>query len=168
LSNKLFFIKRIDNLGRIVIPKSIRNDLLIKTEDFLKISKYNNAILIEKHEQLLNTRKLYTLYMKLLELNTNLECVLTNREQCLYSTILVCNNMPNLDEGYKKLINDLKKISGKGALKITEELSVNAYYGIFPIFIGGSLVGSIIIYNEKPILEKHEKVTELITRFFDE
>jgi len=168
LNNELFFIKRVDNLGRIVIPKSIRSDLMIKDEDFLKISKSNNAILIEKHEQLLNTRKLYTLYMKILELNTDLECVLTNREQCLYSTVLVCNNIPYLDNSYKELLNDLKKIVNNGALKITDELSVNAHYGIFPIFISGSLVGSIIIYSENQLTTKHEQITELITALFDE
>ena len=168
MSSKLFFIKRIDNLGRIVIPKSVRKDLMINDEDFLKISKYKTGILIEKHEQLLNSRKLYTLYMKLLELNTDLECVLTNRDQCLYSTVLVCRNMPNLDVSYKELMHDLRKIAKKGMLKITDELSINAYYSIFPIFIQGSLVGSIIIYSEQPITPRHEQIAELVTALFDE
>ena len=168
MSSKLFFIKRIDNLGRIVIPKSIRSDLLINEEDFLKISKYKTGVFLEKHEQLLNTRKLFTLYMKLLEFNTNLECVLTNREQCLYSTILVCANRPNLDVKYKELISGLKKISDIGVLKITDELTINANYNIHPIFIAGNMVGSLIIYSDKEITKKQEKNAELICNLFNE
>ena len=40
--------KQIDNLGRIVIPKFIRESLNIKTEDYLEIEILKDKIIIKK------------------------------------------------------------------------------------------------------------------------
>lgn len=40
--------RKVDELGRIVIPKNIRNELGIVEKDFLEILKINNKIILKK------------------------------------------------------------------------------------------------------------------------
>lgn len=44
-------IRKIDELGRIVIPKNIRDELGIVEKDFLEISKIDNKIILKKTEE---------------------------------------------------------------------------------------------------------------------
>ena len=41
-------VRRIDDLGRIVIPKEIRNTLRIKSGDNLDVMVYDNKIILQK------------------------------------------------------------------------------------------------------------------------
>lgn len=47
---KTGIIRRIDDLGRIVIPKEIRRSLAIKEGDPLEISLENNKICLERYQ----------------------------------------------------------------------------------------------------------------------
>jgi len=164
--SELFFIKRIDSLGRVVIPKGIRKDLEIREEDFLKISKFNNAILVEKHNQLLNQKKLYTEYMKLLEIACDVSCVFTNREQLLYSTV-TGSEMKALSASFRELISCLKVFKKNGTIKITEDLIIKGYYLVIPIFSSGVMMGSLLVYSENIISERTEKLGIAIVNLFD-
>ena len=41
-------VRRLDNLGRIVIPKEMRKLIDVKEKDFVRIIKQNNSIIIKK------------------------------------------------------------------------------------------------------------------------
>ena len=49
---KIGTIRRIDELGRIVIPKGIRQDLRIRTGDNLEIYIENDNVILKKHSTL--------------------------------------------------------------------------------------------------------------------
>lgn len=44
-------IRKLDDLGRVVIPKEIRNELEIKEKDKMQIDVNNNCIILRKHQQ---------------------------------------------------------------------------------------------------------------------
>ena len=46
---KISTVKKIDMLGRVVIPMEIRENLNIKTKDLLEISLQGNQIILKKH-----------------------------------------------------------------------------------------------------------------------
>ena len=48
--NKSYFVRKVDELGRIVIPVEVRKVLDIKEKDNLGISLQNNGIFIKKEE----------------------------------------------------------------------------------------------------------------------
>ena len=48
--NKSYFVRKIDELGRVVIPIEIRKVLEIKERDSLQISLENDSIFIKKEE----------------------------------------------------------------------------------------------------------------------
>ena len=41
-------VRRLDNLGRVVIPKEMRKLMNVKENDFVRIIKQNNSIIIQK------------------------------------------------------------------------------------------------------------------------
>ncbi|MBQ3422747.1 MAG: AbrB/MazE/SpoVT family DNA-binding domain-containing protein [Romboutsia sp.] len=41
-------VRRLDNLGRVVIPKEMRKLMNVKEKDFVRIIKQNNSIIIQK------------------------------------------------------------------------------------------------------------------------
>ena len=45
-------IRRIDDLGRVVIPKEIRKDLDIREGDPLEVCIYGDGVLLTKHREL--------------------------------------------------------------------------------------------------------------------
>ena len=47
-------IRKIDNLGRIVIPKEMRRTLKIKTGDYIEISDKGSNIILHKYEEKCN------------------------------------------------------------------------------------------------------------------
>ena len=85
-------IKRIDELGRIVIPKDIRKRLSIKTNDTLEIGMDGDKIVLNKRIAI----KEYNDYVKtLLTILTNysgIKFLATNREDIILKlkSILIC------------------------------------------------------------------------------
>lgn len=77
-------IKKIDELGRIVIPKDIRKSLSIKTNDSLEIGIVGNCINIEKNISIKNyddqAIKLANLFSK-----CNINMIVTNREKIIFN-----------------------------------------------------------------------------------
>ena len=48
---KIKIIRKIDKLGRIVIPKDVRNTLSLKAEDSIEIMVENNSVILKKSEE---------------------------------------------------------------------------------------------------------------------
>lgn len=49
-SNTEIFSKKIDNLGRVVLPKELRNRIRISADNFVAISYHDGKIIIEKKQ----------------------------------------------------------------------------------------------------------------------
>ena len=92
-------IKKIDELGRIVIPKDIRKSLSIKTNDSLEIGILGNTISIEKNVSIKHYDEIAKYYAKLFS-KCNIKLLITNREQIIFNNTEIENidikNMINL------------------------------------------------------------------------
>ena len=83
-------IKKIDELGRIVIPKDIRKCLSIKTNDSLEIGIIGNAISIEKNKSIKSFDELAKKYANLFA-KCNIKLIVTNRDQILFNNTDINN-----------------------------------------------------------------------------
>ena len=52
-------VRKIDDLGRIVIPKELRKSLNIKNSDDLEIKITDNKIILEKYYRLQNLKDIF-------------------------------------------------------------------------------------------------------------
>jgi len=78
--------KRIDELGRVVIPKSIRNKLGIIQDDYVEMNCVNGKIEISKDKGLQETNKLEAM-VKLLKKVYDYDVVLCNNVEIKISTL---------------------------------------------------------------------------------
>ena len=67
--NKSGITRRIDELGRIVVPKEIRCNLGIRDGEPLEIYTENNSIIIKKYSQVENIKDISLNVCKIIETN---------------------------------------------------------------------------------------------------
>ena len=90
--------KKIDELGRIVIPKDIRKRLSIKKDDSLEISIDDNYIKLVKAVAIKNYDEYVIELLKILVDNLHVKILATNREKIIF------NNTEIVDLDVKKLV----------------------------------------------------------------
>ena len=154
-------IRRIDDLGRIVIPKDIRKDLRIFKEDLLKLEVKNDYIIISKNKETDEYIKLCnTILNNLYKLLKN-NIIITNNNIILECKGDIKNKGEKItDEIVNKILNR-KPEEKKELLFITHNLSINKNYLFEPIIINSSVIGSIIYYKEDKITENEKILIEL-------
>ena len=148
-------IKRIDELGRIVIPKDIRKRLSIKTNDTLEIGMDGDKIVLNKRIAI----KEYNDYVKtLLTILTNysgIKFLATNREYIIFNNTDI--------EGFevKKYIN----MSLYEMDKVKDEICSGC--DIRPVIIDSNVEGIIIVINSECNKEIGKIINILVTSKLD-
>jgi AbrB family transcriptional regulator, stage V sporulation protein T len=152
-------IKKIDSLGRIVIPKDLRKKLNIKSDDDLEIILENEVLHIKKFYKIDNYFYKISKYIYFLEKTLNIKIYITDKEKIIYP--IIENN--KLLHSYINLINDRKDIKQKdfNLIKVSEELIISNYIYISPLIIDSNLIGSIIYCSENKKIEFKEIITIL-------
>jgi len=163
--NSTGIIRKIDDLGRIVLPKELRRHLNINPGDDFQIILDNNKIILERYSYLKNHEKDI---LKIIEsfinvTNYSINLVINNE-------IVNKNNIKILDE----IINIIKerKIYIKEEIqnyKIANEFAEEGRLIIFPIVINSDLLGSIIIISKENInnlLNTAKIINNLIKNYY--
>ena len=91
------YIRKIDDLGRIVIPKEVRNKLKIQENESILISLDDNKINISKYSYLNNYNKFINDLCNLLTEIYKVEIILSDREKTIFS-----NYSKNLNKAYQE------------------------------------------------------------------
>ena len=148
-------IKRIDELGRIVIPKDIRKRLSIKTNDTLEIGMDGDKIVLNKRIAI----KEYNDYVKtLLTTLTNysgIKFLATNREDIIF------NNTDIDGFDVKKYIN----MSLYEMDKVKDEICSGC--DIRPVIIDSNVEGIILVINSECNKEIGKIINILVTSKLD-
>lgn len=103
------FIRRLDELGRIVIPKEIRNKLNFSSGDLLDLNIGNDSLIIKKSNSTFNKEYVDEL-INLVEYLSNYDLILTNTE-CIVaksSKLDVINIEDKISDSLNKLIIERK------------------------------------------------------------
>ena len=150
--DKTGITRRIDDLGRIVIPKEIRKNLKIRDSDELEISVVDGKIILDKYEVLKKDKNITCLLQSIGKyLNKNV--LFTSKEKVIDEYLVgkeilkernLSNTVIEIIENRKTVVSSISKIC---LFKEIEELS----YIISPLIINGDLVGSIILYSWEDI-----------------
>ena len=172
---KTGIIRKVDDLGRIVIPKEIRKTLKIREGEELEISLQNdNQIVLQKNVPFDSMINVYTSYIKALSKVSNTTCILTDMEKVIYAFGSSANVYLNksLNQKYiDKLSNRLISIKENKitSICIGEDISKISDEKILPILIDGTLIGSVIMLTNnftKKIGSIEEKLLEQAFEFF--
>ena len=77
--------RRIDDLGRIVIPKEIRKNLKIKENEVLEIFINNDEIILKKFSPFNDSEKVLSDYIKVINDMTGNDVIITDRDKVIIS-----------------------------------------------------------------------------------
>lgn len=155
--------RRIDELGRIVIPKEIRRNLKIRESDELDITIDGDNIILNKHE-VLEKDKIIDKYIKLLGKYLQKNILFTSKENIISSYIIEKEDLNN------ELNNDITELILKRKRYDNLNSNINVlseYYIIDPIIINGDLLGSIICYSNNEISNSDKYLLDFTRIFFE-
>ena len=143
--------RKIDELGRIVIPKEIRKNLGIRDGETLEIFTDEDGIILKKYFEVRKYEDLSTKLCDLIKNIYNVDLVITDREK------VITSSNKNILEN-TKLTNNFLELIDNREMFISHELStmilgeeISAYYTIVPIIASSDSLGLVIILSENNI-----------------
>ena len=169
-------VRRIDDLGRIVIPKEIRKTLRIKEGSPLEIfTEKEGDIILRKYSPIGEILAFSSEYAESLAKVTDLIAIITDKD-----TVIAVSGTTKKDLLEQKISQELEKIidkreavitDNKDAILITEkgnkEKEAKAQV-IVPIISDSEVVGSIILLSKEQdtkLTESEKKIAEVAASF---
>lgn len=143
--------RKIDELGRIVIPKEIRKNLGIRDGEALEIFTSEDSIILKKYFEV---RKYEDLSSKLCELIKNIynvDLVITDREKVITSSNKEIVENTKLNNKFLELIDNREMFISRELLTINFGIDVSGYFTVIPIIAASDSLGLVILISENAI-----------------
>lgn len=160
-------VRRIDELGRIVIPKEIRKNLRIKNGDNLEILVEGENITLRKYSQIENVMDMASVYAESFYQVLKYNIIITDTDKVVaaagnlkkkYLNMEISDTILNMIERRDSFVERKKK-----ELEISPNISEFGYYAVATIINNGDSIGSVIILStDSPMLEQEEKLAKIL------
>lgn len=160
-------VRRIDELGRIVIPKEIRKNLRIKNGDNLEILVEGENITLRKYSQIENVMDMASVYAESFYQVLKYNIIITDTDKVVaaagnlkkkYLNMGISDTLLNMIERRDSFVERKKK-----ELEISPNISEFGYYAVATIINNGDSIGSVIILStDSPMLEQEEKLAKIL------
>ena len=140
--------RKIDELGRIVIPKEIRKNLGIRDGEALEIFTSEDSIILKKYFEV---RKYEDLSSKLCELIKNIynvDLVITDREKVITSSNKEIAENSKLNNKFLELIDNREMFITKELSTINLGVDISGYFTMIPIIASSDSLGLVIIISD--------------------
>ena len=171
-------VRRIDDLGRVVILKEIRKTLRIKEGDPLEIfTDKEGEVILKKYSPIGELTEFATGYAETLAKTTGHIACITDKD-----TVIAVSGGPkkefleqDISEELEKLMDDKEKYTSKEnndlAIPITKNENKERRYNsqvVYPIISDGDVIGSVILLskdNTTKMTEIEQKVAQSAASF---
>lgn len=164
-------IRRIDELGRIVIPKEIRRNFGIRDGENIEILTDSNSIILKKYLRLANASEIIN---KIADLTNNImgyNVIVTDREKVILS---LGNELGDINNKFisKELIMLIdhreSKVDNQEMICKIENIELKGYFAISPIISSNDSIGLVIIYNKNKLSNDEMKYSKLFAQIVGE
>lgn len=154
-------VRKIDELGRIVIPKEIRNVLSIHSNDDLEIFIDNMKIVLKKYEKSDNILNYSNNIVKIIDEKLNIKVFVTNKEK-----IITTGNFKNkeLDSKLLELIEERKRYESINKETINK---ISGYFVIYPIIVESDILGLLMFAKETVFTNEEKILTNIILKLIE-
>ena len=162
---KFGITRRVDELGRIVIPKAIRTNFKIHHGDVLEIFIQDNKIVLQKFNMIGNLNDSLSGLLVLIAKTLNANIIITDTDKYIFAS----------DEEYNELLNQeisseiYDLINRRTKLKLNNYTFLNTKVNFLfePIIFNGDILGSIIfIFKKSEIRPKDEEICSIVNKLF--
>ena len=163
-------LRRIDELGRIVVPKEIRKKLKIREGDNLDIFVSEDNVVLKKYSPLNDLELILSVLLDAFKRISNVVVVVTDLTKVIASTKTEIAMDDEITEAYTELLLQKEQIhiNKTIGLQITEEYKTSQNIFIKPITIYGDLFGSVILFSEYETLHNQQEFLDIIHYFCSE
>ena len=162
-------VRRIDELGRIVIPKEIRKNLRIKNGDSMEIFLNDEEIVLKKYSPIESLENVLINYVDSFNQVMKHNIIITDRDK----VIAISGSLKKKYLG--KSISEFTDRSierrdsfverQKKSINIVEDVFEECYYSFSSIVNNGDAIGSVIILStEIPITDSEEKMAIILSK----
>lgn len=159
-------VRRIDELGRIVIPKEIRKTLRIREGENLEIyidDKEN--IILKKYFIMNNLTEEAGVFADSIYALTHHNVIITDTDKIVAvgGTDRKTFIDKPISEQLKNAIMRRDKIleKGKKAIQVVEEQEMEASFTYTTIIVGGDATGLVLVYSDEELNETDKRIAEL-------
>lgn len=162
-------LRRIDDLGRIVIPKEIRKNLKIKNGESLEIFINGDAVVLKKYSYMSDLRDVAQNCSDSFYDVVNNDILITDLNN------VIAASGPLKKKYYNKEISKIVSSMIKNRIPIiddkTDELEIikgireEGNFIVSPVLVSGDAVGAVIILSNSEITDLIEKTSNFIARF---
>lgn len=160
-------IRRIDNLGRIVIPKEIRKNLRLKNGENMEIFiNENENIILRKYSQIDKLKEFAKDIVDSISSITKNNVLITNTD-----VFIAASNKKKeyinkeISNQIIEMINKRKEINQDININLTEDKIEQTNFSFYPIIVNGDAVGSIIILSDNEITNENTLLLKIISTF---
>ena len=154
-------VRKIDELGRIVIPKEIRNVLSIHSNDDLEIFIDNMKIVLKKYEKSDNILNYSNNIVKIIDEKLNIKVFVTNKERFITESNF---KNKNIDNTLIELIKERKKHESINKETINK---ISEYFVIYPIIVESDILGLLMFAKETVFTNEEKILTNIILKLIE-
>ncbi len=136
--------RRIDELGRVVIPKEIRKNMHLKTGELLEIYLHDSdTIVLKKHSVINREQEFINNFIKSLSKKINCEIYVTNLNEVVFSSK---ENLigEKISHTLENMIGNTINISNEKTLNLTNNITLTDDFKVYPILPNGDFSGLVI------------------------
>ena len=162
-------IRRIDDLGRIVVPKELRKSLRIKNGDSLEIFVDNEDIILKKYSPMESIEEAAAKYVESFNQVIKHSVIVTDKDRVIAASGSLKKRYfgKQISEFTERGIErrDSFVERQRKSFSFVEGVEDFGYYSFSSIISYGDTIGSVIIISvESPILESEEKMAVILAK----
>lgn len=143
--------RKIDELGRIVIPKEIRKNLGIRDGEALEIFTSEDSIILKKYFEVRKYEDLSNKLCELIKNIYNIDLVITDREKVITSSNKDIVENTRLNNKFLELIDNREMFISRDLSTINFEVDISGYFTVIPIIASSDSLGLVILISETRI-----------------
>ena len=143
--------RKIDELGRIVIPKEIRKNLGIRDGETLEIFTSEDSIILKKYFEVRKYEDLSNKLCELIKNIYNIDLVITDREKVITSSNKEIVENSKLNNKLLELIDNREMFITKELSTINLGIDISGYFTLIPIIASSDSLGLVILISETRI-----------------
>ena len=166
-------IRRIDDLGRIVIPKELRKTLRIKNGDSLEIFVDNEDIILKKYSPMESIEDAATRYVDSFSGVIKHSVIVTDKDRVIAASGVLKKRYLGkqisefTERGIERRDSFVER--QKKTFSFVDGVEDFGYYSFSSIISDGDTIGSVIIISiEAPILESEEKLAVILSKLLSD
>lgn len=163
-------VRRVDDLGRIVIPKEIRRTLRIRDGESLEIFVDSEMIALKKFSKMTDMQQVAEELVDIINSSINKTVLITDRDKFIAGSGTLKKKYVNynISKMLENIMNERKSLveTSNHSIELLENVEESLSFVIYPIIMNGDAIGLVLVISDKSdIGQVEEKLVNIIAQF---